>query len=114
MGSFVCIFCPSVVAFLVFEKIAKKKYEFKYSLCFYLLYLIIINILTTAICWIFLKVVVRYDDLNMAPMLAIKYVSIALVVGLIVGIVSGWIKQNVRVSIVVKKEKKNGKAKKNS
>ena len=114
MGSFICIFCPSVVAFLTFEKFAKKKYDFKYSLCFYLLYLVIINILTTAFCWKMLKVIVHYDDLNASPMLALKYILAALVISFVVGAIFGWIKRNVKLNIVVKKEKKNGKAKKNS
>ena len=98
----------------MFEKLVKKKYDFKYSLCFYLLFLIIINILTTIAYWLALKVVVRYDDLNTSPMVALKYTFIAIAISLVIGAVFGWVKKNVKCDIVVKKEKKNGKAKKNS
>ncbi len=99
---------------MMFEKLAKKKYDFKYSLCFYLLFLILINILTTIAYWLVLKVAVRYEDLNTSPMVALRYVLIAFAISFIVGVVFGWIKKNVKCNIVVKKEKKNGKAKKSS
>lgn len=116
MGSFICIFCPAVVGFLLYEKIAKKKFDLKYGICFYLLFVMIINCLSVIACWAFLKFIASFEALNSSPILAIKYIAVAIVISIILSVVFGWIRKNVKVSIVVKKEKKkkNGKAKKNS
>ncbi len=117
MGAFICIFCPAVVTFLLYEKISKKKSDLKYEICFYLLSVMAVNCLASILCWAFLNFSASFEVFNSSPIIAIKYIAVSLVISAIVGVIAGWIRKNVSVSIVVKKDKKkkkNGKAKKSS
>lgn len=117
MGAFICIFCPAVVAFLLYEKVSKKKSDLKHEICFYLLAVMAINCLAAILCWALLKFSASFETFNTSPILAIKYIAVSLVVSAVIGVITGWVRKNVSVSIVVKKDKKkkkNGKTKKSS
>ena len=115
MESFVCIFCPAVVAFLVFEKKMGKKFDIKYSLLAYLLVVMILYVVSLFVCRFVFGLYATPEILNTSPIFAFKYVIVATVLGAALSALAAWLKMNVELKIVVKKEKKkNGKAKKRS
>ena len=115
MESFVCIFCPAVVGFLLYEKCAKKKYDLKYSFFFYLIAVMASYCLSTMVSKKIFGAFATPENLNSSPAYAIKYLLMATAINAAIGIVVGWLKGNMKLEIVIKKEKKkNEKVKKRS
>lgn len=115
MNSFICIFCPAVVAFLVYEKISGKKLDYKYSLALYFLFVLAINVLATVACRKVFHIATSSEVLDNSPLYAVKYVAVAAALSVMGAFVSGWLMKNVKISFVVKKEKrKRAKTKKRS
>lgn len=115
MNSFICIFCPAVVAFLVYEKISGKKLDYKYSLALYFLFVLAINVLSTVACRKVFHVATSSEVLDDSPLYAVKYVAVAVALSVVGAFVSGWLMKNVKISFVIKKEKrKRAKTKKRS
>lgn len=115
LNSFICIFCPAVAALLLYEKTTKKKFDYKYSIAIYALFVLFINIISTVACQKVFHAIPSESELSATPLFAIKYAVVALVIGVVIAFISGWLMKNVKISIVVKKEKRNhAKAKKRS
>ncbi len=107
MNSFICIFCPAIIAFLLFEKIFGKKLDYKYSLAIYLVFVFITNCLATVACQFVFHVATSVSFLDESPLYAIKYSAVSAAIGIVLAYVLGWCMKNVRVKIIVKKEKRN-------
>ena len=108
-------FVSAVVVFLVYEKISGKKLDYKYSLALYFLFVLAINVLATVVCRKVFHIATSSEVLDDSPLYAVKYVTVAVVLGAMGAFVSGWLMKNVKISFVVKKEKrKRAKTKKRS
>ena len=115
MNSFICIFCPAMIAFLIYEKRSGKKLDLIHSLATYMILVLVINCLSTVVCQKLFHISTSGMVLDESPIYGIKYVVTASAIGALLSFFGGWIVKNVKVKIVVKKEKRNnGKTKKRS
>lgn len=115
LNSFICIFCPAVAALLLYEKTTKKKFDYKYSIAIYALFVLFINIISTIVCRKFFHIIPSESELNATPIFAIKYAIVSFAIGVVSACVFGWLMRNVKIKVVVEKGKKShAKAKKRS
>ena len=120
MEPYICLLCPAVVAFLLYEKLLKKRLDIRDTILLYAVFLLLINTVAAIVARFVLKISdsISYT-LSVSPTIAIEYVIIAFVLAIIWAVILACLAKNFDVELAVKKEqvkkvsKKNANSKKN-
>lgn len=120
MEPYICLLCPAVVAFLLYEKLLKKRLDIRDTILLYAIFLLLINTVAAVAMRFIFKVSdsISYT-LSISPTLAIEYIVIAFVMAIVWAIILASLTKIFDVELTVKKEqvkkasKKNANSKKN-
>lgn len=105
MEPYICLLCPAVVAFLLYEKLLKKRLDIRDTILLYAIFLLLINTVAAVAMRFIFKVSdsISYT-LSVSPTLAIKYIVIAFVMAIVWAIILASLTKNFEVELIVKKE----------
>ena len=120
MESCICLLCPAAVAFLLYEKLLKKRLGIRDTILLCVVFLMLINTAGAVAARFVLKIYgsISYT-LSVSPTLAVEYVFMACVLAVIFAIILAALAKNFEIEIAIKKERakkvrKNANSKKNS
>ena len=105
MESYICLLCPAVVAFLLYEKLLKKHLDIRDTILLYAVFLLLIN----TVAAVAMRFIFKISDsisytLSVSPTLAIEYIVIAFVMAIVWAIILASLTKNFEVELIVKKE----------
>lgn len=105
MESYICLLCPAVVAFLLYEKLLKKRLNIRDTILLYAVFLLLIN----TVAAVAMRFIFKISDsisytLSVSPTLAIEYIVIAFVMAIVWAIILASLTKNFEVELIVKKE----------
>ncbi len=105
MESYICLLCPAVVAFLLYEKLLKKRLDIRDTILLYAVFLLLIN----TVAAVAMRFIFKISDsisytLSVSPTLAIEYIVIASVMAIVWAIILASLTKNFEVELIVKKE----------
>lgn len=105
MEPYICLLCPAVVAFLLYEKLLKKRLDIRDTILLYAIFLLLINTVAAVAMRFIFKVSdsISYT-LSVSPTLAIEYIAIAFVMAIVGAIILASLTKNFEVELIVKKE----------
>lgn len=105
MESYICLLCPAVVAFLLYEKLLKKRLDIRDTILLYVVFLLLIN----TVAAVAMRFIFKISDsisytLSVSPTLAIEYIVIAFVMAIVWSIILASLTKDFEVELIVKKE----------
>lgn len=105
MESYICLLCPAAVAFLLYEKLLKKRLDIRDTVLLYAVFLLLIN----TVAAVAMRFIFKISDsisytLSVSPTLAIEYIVIAFVMAIVWSIILASLTKNFEVELIVKKE----------
>ena len=105
MEPYICLLCPAIVAFLLYEKLLKKRLDIRDTILLYVIFLLLINTVAAVAMRFIFKVSdsISYT-LSVSPTLAIEYIVIAFVTAIVWAIILASLTKNFEVELIVKKE----------
>ena len=105
MEPYICLLCLAVVAFLLYEKLLKKRLDIRDTILLYVIFLLLINTVAAVAMRFIFKVSdsISYT-LSVSPTLAIEYIVIAFVTAIVWAIILASLTKNFEVELIVKKE----------
>ena len=110
MEPVICLICPAVVAFLLYEKLIKRKLDYKYSICVFLVLLLCVNTSASIVSrFVFGTTNSIAEAIRISPILSAKYIAVALIFAVLWAIIIAAIEKNISLELVVEKEEKNPK-----